>query len=89
LLTGEGGDCGGAKSYDGEKAWSSMNHSITSVYLPTRRNVKYDNISLSLYVLKIFQENCDLIFLKVYNCPARITAVSFDRYLLKREARRF
>jgi hypothetical protein len=33
LLTGEGWrGCGvGAKSYDGEKAWSSVNHSILSV----------------------------------------------------------
>jgi hypothetical protein len=39
---GGGGDWGGAKSYDGEKAWSSINNSIISIYLPTRRNVKYD-----------------------------------------------
>ncbi len=26
----ERGGCGGAKSYDGEKAWSSINHSILS-----------------------------------------------------------
>ncbi len=32
LLTGEGGGGGGgAKSYDGEKAWLSINHSILSV----------------------------------------------------------
>jgi hypothetical protein len=30
LLTGEGGGEGGAKSYGGEKAWSSMNHLILS-----------------------------------------------------------
>ncbi len=31
LPTGEGGgDGGGAKSYDGEKAWPSINHSILS-----------------------------------------------------------
>ncbi len=33
LLTGKGG-MGGAKSYDGEKAWSSVNHSILSAYYP-------------------------------------------------------
>jgi hypothetical protein len=33
LLTGEGeGDGGGAKSYDSEKAWSSINHSF-SIFL--------------------------------------------------------
>jgi hypothetical protein len=33
LLTGEGkGKGGGAKSYDGEKAWSSINHSILSAW---------------------------------------------------------
>jgi hypothetical protein len=32
LLKGEGGgDRRGAKSYDGEKAWSSINHSVLSV----------------------------------------------------------
>jgi hypothetical protein len=30
LLTGEGGKGGGKKSYDGEKAWSSMNRSVLS-----------------------------------------------------------
>ncbi len=28
LTEGEGGGVGGAKSYDGEKAWSTMNNSI-------------------------------------------------------------
>ncbi len=30
FLTGGGGEGEGAKSYDGEKAWSSLNHSILS-----------------------------------------------------------
>ncbi len=30
LLTGEGEGRGGAKSYDGENAWSSKSHSILS-----------------------------------------------------------
>ncbi len=32
---GGGGDVGGAKSYDGEKAWSSINHSVLSVKNPS------------------------------------------------------
>jgi hypothetical protein len=47
LLTGQGGGCGGgAKSYDGEKAWSSTNHSglseikaRASLYLCTIRKM--------------------------------------------------
>ncbi len=30
LAAGEGGGAGGAKSYDDEKAWSSINHVILS-----------------------------------------------------------
>jgi hypothetical protein len=34
LLTGEGGGGGvGAKSYDSEKAWSSINHAILCIYV--------------------------------------------------------
>ncbi len=38
LLTGEGGGGGrGAKSYDREKAWPSINHSVLSAYMsPTQ-----------------------------------------------------
>jgi hypothetical protein len=35
ILPGEGGEGGGgAKSYDGEKAWSSLNHSVLSGFVP-------------------------------------------------------
>ncbi len=41
MLSGEGK--GGARSYDGEKAWSSINHSILSVF----KNIKSKQSSSS------------------------------------------
>ncbi len=51
------GWCGeGAKSYKGENAWSSINHSILSAYRPTLQNLKnpiQQRASLKISFLKI------------------------------------
>jgi hypothetical protein len=56
---------GGLKSYDGEKAWSSMNHLILSDKGPSFPNICTDNCSTDIHSSNIKKTKYLLIFISL------------------------